>query len=128
MTKVLSCRLLTKTGRLINSSTLSTPHCIFARSFNCCCFTDLASAYPSSFAYCTSILAEQEFRQVMTRKNKRKYQALKQVEELPAKGKKQQRLGCGATSRRRAASRRKCEGDDESFRRMIEGAHMRLWF
>ena len=60
----------------------------------------------------------------MTRKNKLRYQVLKQDdEELSQKGKKQQRLGGGASTRRRAASRRKVEGNDESFRQMIEGAH-----
>jgi hypothetical protein len=65
----------------------------------------------------------------MVRKNKLKYQVLKQHDEdLAQKGKKkQQRLG--ADNRRRAAvkaGRFKEQDDDENFRRKIEGAFVRL--
>ena len=65
----------------------------------------------------------------MVRKNKLKYQVLKQHDEdVAQKGKKkQQRLG--ADNRRKAAvkaGRFKEEDDDESFRRKVEGAFFGL--
>jgi hypothetical protein len=65
----------------------------------------------------------------MVRKNKLKYQVLKQHDDdLAQKGKKKQpRLG--SENKRRAAvkaGRFKEEDNDESFRRKIEGAFARL--